>query len=99
VAGVNLLELAKALSPNSQWEAYQKARATPGQEQMAGALEIANPMMKLRYINEHPQPGQMVAYGTRDASGRTITRYYGDARAWRTQFEAPAIPCIAERPR
>src|SRR5690242_6191937 len=95
----DLLKIARALTPDQQWQAYEKARATPGSEQMASALELANPRLKLRHMTEHPQRGQLVAHRTQDASGRIITTYHGDPRAWMDQFSAPPIGCSIERPR
>jgi hypothetical protein len=93
---VNLLEIARMLSPDQQWVAYEKARATPGSEQLAGALEIANPQVRLRYICEHPEPGKLVAHKSWEM-GREVVGYYG--RAWRNQFEVPGVLCTIARPR
>jgi hypothetical protein len=88
----------RLLSPDAQYEAYKQSLGVKGQEQWVDALELAAPEVRLKYVDEHPTPGTLIASKTQDATGRIITRYHG-SQSWRRAFKAPAIPCIMKRPR
>jgi len=95
----NLLELARALSPEQRAQAYERMMRPDGDKQFAAALALADPHVKMKYIDLHPKPGQLVAHRTQDASGRIITKYHGDPRAWRRQFDAPPLRFSVNDPR
>ena len=95
----NLLEIARALSPEQRLAAYTRMKAPDGDAQFRDAIALADPAVVMRYLDMHPQPGQLVAHKTTDASGRTITKYHGDPRAWRRQFDAPALRFSVNDPR
>jgi len=87
----NLLEIARAMSPEQRLVAYTRMNKPDGDVQFRDAIALADPGVVMRYIDLHPVPGQLIARRTQDASGRTITKYHGDPRAWRRQFDAPPI--------
>lgn len=41
--------------------------------------------------------GRLLSVVTREG-GRDVTRYFGNSKVWRSQFEAGAIPCSMDRP-
>lgn len=41
--------------------------------------------------------GHLIPVVTREG-GRDVTRYFGNSKVWRSQFEAGAIPCSMDRP-
>jgi hypothetical protein len=45
------------------------------------------------------KPGELRAVSERDASGRLITKYYGDNGAWMSQFMTGAQVCTIRDPR
>lgn len=42
--------------------------------------------------------GRLIPIVTQDSTGRNITRYVGDPRVWRSQFDAPPVAFAMERP-
>lgn len=95
----NLLEIARALSPEQRAQAYERMMKPDGDKQFAAAIAIADPAARMKYLDQHPEPGKLVAHRTTDASGRVITKYHGDPRAWRRQFDAPALRFSVNDPR
>jgi len=95
----NMLEIARALSPEQRLEAYARMKNPDGDVQFRDALALADPGVVMRYLDLHPEPGKLVAHRSQDASGRTITKYHGDPRAWRRQFDAPPLAFVVNDPR
>ena len=87
----NLLEIARALSPQQRAEAYEKQMRPGGDAQFADAIALADPTVKLHHADLHPQPGVLLRHVSTDGAGRRITRFHGDARVWRSQFDAPPM--------
>lgn len=48
--------------------------------------------------NPQVKPGELRAVKERDAAGRLITTYVGDAMSWRAAFTAPGVGCVLPRP-
>ncbi len=95
--GMNLIETIRRLPEQSQLDIYRNAKAS-GDDQTASACELANPMVPLRHLSETPRSGKLVPHRTRDAAGRVITQYFGDARVWRDQFTAAPVSVVLTRP-
>lgn len=96
---MNLLTIAKLLTPEQRLSAYEKQMRPDGDRQFADALRLADPAVVAHYADRHPTPGQLLKRVTTDASGRKITTYHGDSRAWRRQFDAPGMGFVVHDPR
>ena len=96
---MNLLEVARALSPQQRSETYERLMKTGADAAFADALALADPAVKLHYADRYPQPGVLLKHVSTDGAGRKITRYHGDPRAWRRQFDAPPMGFVVNDPR
>ncbi len=92
---MNLPRILAALDRDAAEKIYRDARQR-GDEQTLGALRLAHPYLCAEL---EAKPGQLKAVTEVDASGRRITRYAGDPKAWRKMFDAEPIRCWISNPR
>lgn len=96
---MNLLEVARALTPQQRLEAYERLMKSGRDAQFADAIALTDPTVKLHYADRYPQPGVLLKHVSTDGAGRRITRYHGDPRVWRSQFDAPGMGFQLSDPR
>ncbi len=91
----SLLSAIRALDEKAQTAILRDAIARDDR-QMQDLVRIASPAV---YAKETTPDGELRAVRERDESGRAVTKYYGDSKAWRAQFDAPGIRCRLDNPR